>query len=100
MDSDDRTAARDDADNTAGDTDVDQTSTTIIGANLTGLNAAPFPGGVVGPAAGIASDEAADDGVGPLNLDALGQGGIGSGATGDQGVSADQRELEADELNG
>jgi len=84
--------------------EVDLPSATIIGANITGINAGTGTGGIVAPAASAAAAEAADEGVGPLNLDVLGRSA--AAAEGEQGdapnhdVSARQRELEADESNG
>ena len=107
MDSNDQMEPRDNADDAdqadeadAG-TKVDLPSATIIGANLTAANTAPFPGGIVAPAADLAAEEAgAETDLGPMDLDALEQFGSKRGQTGDEGVSSEQSELEADELNG
>jgi hypothetical protein len=103
MDTNDRDEPREDADLANQGDDrlaADPASTTIIGTNIAGANTAPFPGGIAAPAAELASEEAADDDVGPMDLDALEQFGSNRRETGDQGVSAKQRELEAGELNG
>ncbi len=99
MDSDNGMDARDDADQRDDGTNVDQPSTTIIGANLAGANSAPFPGGIVAPAAALAATESAaeDNDTGEMNFDALEQFGAGRS---DPGVSAKQSEMEAGELNG
>ena len=112
MDSNESVEPRDDADQanqanqadqgkTADDgTAVDLPSATIIGANILANNTAPFPGGVAAPAAEIAAEEAADEGVGPLDLDALEKFGSKGKESAGEGVSTDQSELEADEPNG
>lgn len=84
----------------------------IISANLAGLNtglstmatAAPSAGNVGGvsgaQAEGVMTgdEEAAE--VAALNLEALEQFGSKHRQTGDEGVSPEQKEFEADELNG
>ncbi len=85
----------------------------VISANLAGLNAgistaatgAPSAGNLGGAssdqAAGVISGREEDAaGVGPMNFDALEQFGNRDRKTGDEGVSADQSELEAGEMNG
>jgi hypothetical protein len=104
MDSNDLVEPRDNADQAdqadAG-TEVDLPSATIIGANIAGVNTAPFPGGIVAPAADLAAEEAAaETDLGALDLDALEQFGSKPSKTGDEGVSPEQSELEAGELNG
>ncbi|MFL5735426.1 MAG: hypothetical protein ACJ78Q_19880 [Chloroflexia bacterium] len=86
-------------------TNADLPSSTIIGANITGANTATYPGGVVAPAAELAGEEADAEGdLGALNLDALDRLGNKPESQNvqgsDAGVSSDQSELEADELNG
>lgn len=111
MESKDRAEQRDDADQAgkadqadAGTVDagaaVDLPSATIVGTNILASNTAPYPGGVVAPAAELAAEEAATEGVGPLNLDALEKFGRKHSETGDEGVSPAQSEMEADEANG
>jgi hypothetical protein len=84
----------------------------LISANLAGVNTglttaatgAPSAGNIGGFSGSQAAsvlggdDEAAE--VAALNLDALEQFGSRHRETGDQGVSPEQKELEADELNG
>lgn len=80
--------------------EADLPASTLIGANITGANAGTYPGGVVAPAAEAAEveekEEDAGEGLGDMNFDALAQFTPGS----DQDVSTQQREAEADELNG
>ena len=99
MDSEDRQVARDDA-NPANDTSADVASTTLVGTNILGIQAGSYPGGIVGPAAEIAADESADETDPGLQLSDLTGGDRRKRETGDEGVSAQQRELEAGELNG
>lgn len=78
----------------------------LIAANLAGVNAglstnltgAPSAGNIGGVSAAQAAEVLDDDEA--LNLDALEQFGSRNRQTGDEGVSPEQRELEADELNG
>lgn len=84
----------------------------VISANLAGVNTgistaatgAPSAGNIGGFSGAQAEavisgdDEIAE--VAALNLDALEQFGSKHRQTGDEGVSPEQRELEADELNG
>lgn len=103
MDTNDRDEKRDDADPAHQDDErlrVDPASATIIGANIVGSNAAPFPGGVAAPAAELAAEEAANQDTGAIDFDALEKFGSAHRETGDESVSAEQSELEADELNG
>ncbi len=84
----------------------------VISANLAGLNAglstvataAPSAGNIGGvsgaEAAAVIGGDAEDEEAVAMNLDALEQFGSRHRQTGDQGVSPEQRELEADELNG
>jgi hypothetical protein len=103
MDTEDRGEPREDAD-LANQVDdrmaANPASPPIIGSNIAGVNTAPFPGGIAAPAAELGAEEAADEDLGPMDLDALQQFGSAGRETGDQGVSAKQREMEADELNG
>ena len=104
-DQDARVESRDEADQTdpadAG-SEVDLPSTTIIGTNIAGANTAPYPGGIVAPAAELSGEEAEAEaeGVGTLNLDALDHFGAERSGSGDEGVSANQSETEAGEMNG
>ncbi len=103
MDTNDRDGLRDDADlaNQAGDgTALAPASSPIIGTNITGLNTAPFPGGIVAPASELESANRADEESDAVNLEALEQFGSKHRNAGDQGVSAGQSEMEAGELNG
>lgn len=79
---------------------ADLAASTLIGTNLAGMNAAPFPGGIVAPASELASEEATDEGTAAANVGGLEQFASKPRETGDQGVSAEQADLEADELNG
>ncbi|HEX8598624.1 MAG TPA: hypothetical protein VF952_08925 [Chloroflexia bacterium] len=84
----------------------------IISANLAGLNtglstmstAAPSAGNIGGvsgaQAEGVISGDEEVAEVAALNLDALEQFGSKHRQTGDEGVSPEQKEIEADELNG
>lgn len=84
----------------------------LISANLAGLNtglstmttAAPSAGNVGGvsgaQAEGVISGDEEVAEVAALNLDALEQFGSKHRQTGDDDVSPEQKELEADELNG
>jgi hypothetical protein len=91
MDTNDPREDADKADQSDDDTTVDLPSATIIGTNLMGINAAPFPGGIAADAAELAATEATDEND-PLQK--------GQKGTGDEGVSTAQSELEADELDG
>ncbi len=79
---------------------VDLPSATIIGTNLTGINAGTFPGAIVAPAAQLAAEEAEAQESDQVDLDKLSQFGSARRETGDDGVSPAQRELEADKMNG
>src|SRR4051794_8819000 len=69
-------------------------ASTLIGANITGVNTARYPCGVVAPAAEIAAEEAAaGEELGSLNLDALEQFGSKRTESGAEGVSPAQSEL-------
>ncbi len=84
----------------------------LISANLAGVNAgittvatgAPSAGNVGGfsgsQAASVLGDDEEAAEVAALDLDALEQFGSRHRGTGDQGVSPEQSELEADELTG
>lgn len=110
MDDNDRIEQRDFAEEDAradrGDagrddgSEVDPAAATLIGTNLAGMNAAPYPGGIVAPAAELAAEEATDEGTAAADLGGLEQFASKPRATGDQGVSAEQAEVESDELNG
>ena len=103
MDTNDQDEPRDDAELAKQGDDrlaADPVAATIIGANISGVNTAPFPGGIAAPAAELGAEEAADEDLAPMDLDALEQFGSARRETGDEGVSAKQRELEAGELNG
>jgi|SRR4051794_25709748 hypothetical protein len=99
MDTEDHVEPRE-SDNQGDAEKVDPAAATIIGTNVTGINTAPYPGGVIAPAAEVAGEEAEEEELGAINFDALDGLRGGLRETGDEGVSADQRELEADELNG
>ena len=79
---------------------ADAAAATLVGTNILGMNAGSYPGGIAGPAAEIAAAESADESDPGLRLSDLTGGVGGKRATGDEGVSAPQRELEAGELNG
>ncbi|MEO8287881.1 MAG: hypothetical protein ABI670_15740 [Chloroflexota bacterium] len=59
-------------------------------------------GGALGAiaAAEAANSEETGEGLLPMDMDALGAMGRKNRDTGDEGVSANQRDLEADEMNG
>lgn len=119
MESRDRADAHEDADQFERIEAADDAGTAqgpaaagLISANLAGLNtglstvttAAPSAGNVGGfsgsqAAAVVGGDEEVAE-VAALNLDVLEQFGSKHRQTGDQDVSPEQRELEADELNG
>jgi hypothetical protein len=103
MDTNDRDEKRDDADLAHQDDErlkVDPASATIIGATIVANNTASFPGGVAAPAAELAAEEAAHESTGAIDFDALEKFGSAHREGGDEVVSAEQKELEADELNG
>jgi hypothetical protein len=99
MDSNDRVEPREDANPEDDAPETDTASATLVGANILGINAGTFPGGIAGPAAEIAAAESADETDPALRQSDLTDLGNPNRVTGDQGVSARQRELEADELN-
>ena len=100
MDSNDRMKPLEDADPEDDTPTTDTASSTLVGTNILGINAGTFPGGIIGPAAEIAAQESVDETDPALRQsDLTGLGGPNR-ETGDEGVSAKQRELEADELNG
>jgi len=100
MDSNDRMKPLEDADPEDDTPPSDPASSTLVGTNILGINAGTFPGGIVGPAAEIAAQESVDETDPALRQSDLTGLGAPNRATGDQGVSPKQRELEADELNG
>jgi hypothetical protein len=99
MDRNDRVEPREDAIFKDDTPEADTASATLVGTNILGINAGSFPGGIVGPAAEIAAEESADETDPALQGSDLTDLGDPNRVTGDQGVSAKQRELEADELN-
>jgi hypothetical protein len=99
MDSNDRMAPPEDANPEDDTSQADTASTTLVGANILGINAGTFPGGIAGPAAEIAAGESADETDPALRQSDLTGMDSPNRVTGDQGVSAKQREVEADELN-
>lgn len=105
--------AGDRADELEGGTAPGSPAGAVISANLAGLNTgistvatgAPSAGNLGGAssdqAAGIISGrEEGAGGMGPMDFDALEQFASRDRQTGDEGVSADQSELEAGEMNG
>jgi hypothetical protein len=103
MDTNDRDKMRDDAGPANQDDErlrADPASASIIGANIIANNTAPYPGGVAAPAAELAAAEAAAEETGTIDFDALEKFGSAHREGGDESVSAAQKELEADELNG
>jgi len=99
MDSEDRQVAREDG-NPANDSSADAASSNLVGTKILGIQAGSFPGGIVGPAAEIAADESINETDPGLQLSDLTGGDRQNRETGDDGVSPQQRELEAGELNG
>ncbi len=106
MDTNDREEPRNNTDPASQDDDratANPASSAIIGTNIMGINTATFPGGIVAPAAALApelSANSADEDVGALDFEGLEQFGSNRRESGDDGVSTDQSELEASELNG
>jgi hypothetical protein len=103
MDTNDRDEKRDDADIANQDNErmkVDPASATIIGANIIANNTAPYPGGVAAPGSELAAAEDAAEDTGAIDFDSLEKFGSAHREGGDEVVSAEQSELEADELNG
>src|SRR5689334_22404885 len=99
MDSNDQVEPREDAHREDDTPEADTASATLVGTNILGINAGTFPGGIVGPAAEIAAGESVDETDPALGQSDLTDLGDPNRVTGDEGVSAKQRELEADELN-
>ena len=109
MDSDDRVqpaSGPDQVDPVDGNVEETPAAGTLIAANLGGANLGLSTSVTSAPATGVEGEAAAVEGTGDeadggsWNLDVLEQFGSKHRGTGDQGVSADQSELEAGELNG
>ena len=118
MDSDDRIERRDDdrqierLDAADEGTAQGPAAASVISANLAGINTglstaatgAPSAGNIGGfsgdQASAVLGGDAEDEEAVAMNLDALEQFGSRHRQTGDEGVSTEQSELEADELNG